>query len=90
MKRTLTVAGGILAGAVAVWLLALSFGLFLLGVVIGLLVRLAIVTNQRDEVTVDLAEAWFDLAAYEQQLQRVAPGLRFAGRIPTQRDGSGS
>lgn len=70
MKRPLKVAAGMGLGLLALWLLMLSVDLFLVGVVIGLVVRLAVVLEQRDEAQHDLVGAWFEIADLEQRLRR--------------------
>jgi hypothetical protein len=70
VKRVLAIAAATVLGVVAIWLVLFSVGLFLVGVVIGLTLRLLVVMEQRDQAQHDLTGAWFKIASLEAGAKR--------------------
>lgn len=79
MKRRLLILACVPLGIVALWLVLFSPALFLVAVVIGLVIRLVLVMEQRDQAQIDLAAAWFKIADLEHRQSKVAqvPLMRF-------------
>lgn len=72
MKRLLKFGGLLAAGWAGIWIVLFSPALFLVAVVIGLVVRLLIVMDQRDEAADEAVGLSFALTSAEAEARQIA------------------